>query len=366
MPFLPRRLYARIILLVSCILLATGATFGWMNARHQTKSLLTAMRANAAIMVRNFAASSAHYLLIQDYAGLETFLAKSLELPDIIRLQVCEPNGALVGDVVRLPNGTPQAKTSRARLSPPPSRITSIVSDKDQLVVWHPIEAGSLLGWIRVDFSLSSIHVAQSRIWGYTLLLAMVWVACSAFLASLVLRSHVRSISRLTAFARQLDEHKGAQISLGDQPLEIAELGASLNEASANLLLTEQQLLAEKERLRHEKALLRCIIDSADDLIFVKDREGSYIGCNKASEAFVGLSEQAQIGKSDFDFFDRDMAERIRADDRRVIEEGRAFHGEERVTYPDGRVVLLDTLKVPFYGQNREALGLVGISRDIT
>lgn len=73
MPLLPRRLNARIILIVSCILLVTGVISGWMAARNQTNSLLATMRANSAIMTRNFAENCARYLLVQDYAELETF-----------------------------------------------------------------------------------------------------------------------------------------------------------------------------------------------------------------------------------------------------------------------------------------------------
>lgn len=123
--------------------------------------------------------------------------------------------------------------------------------------------------------------------------------------------------------------------------------------------------LAE-EGLQQERSLLRCIIDSTSDLIFIKNRDSAYIGCNKASEQFIGLPEREQIGKRDFDFFDEKMADAIREQDLKVIEAGETIRSEEWVTYPDGRKVLLETLKTPFHGADGESLGLVGISRDIT
>src|SRR6185369_10977936 len=66
---------------------------------------------------------------------------------------------------------------------------------------------------------------------------------------------------------------------------------------------SDQCIQAEAE-VRREEALLRCLIDSVGDLIFIKDMNGVYKACNKASEEFVGLSECEQIGKTDFDFFD--------------------------------------------------------------
>jgi len=118
--------------------------------------------------------------------------------------------------------------------------------------------------------------------------------------------------------------------------------------------------------LMNEKALLRSLIDSATDLIYFKDCKGIYIGCNKASEKFIGISEGQQVGKSDFDLFEHDMAEYIRHYDRKVLEEGEAVRIEERMASLDGSEVILDTLKAPIYNSNGQLLGLVGISRDIT
>jgi PAS domain S-box-containing protein len=111
---------------------------------------------------------------------------------------------------------------------------------------------------------------------------------------------------------------------------------------------------------------LRCIIDAASDVIFIKGRDSVYLGCNKASEEFIGLPESEQIGKTDFDFFDQEMASTIQEKDRQVLEKGETLRTEEWVTYPDGHSVLLDTLKAPFYGSDGEIRGLVGISRNIT
>jgi PAS domain S-box-containing protein len=121
-----------------------------------------------------------------------------------------------------------------------------------------------------------------------------------------------------------------------------------------------------QEKLARERALLRCLIDSVSDLIFIKDRDGIYRGCNKAGEAFIGMPECEQIGKTDLDFFDRDKAEQIRKADRRVFEDGKPLRIEEWVTGRDGRRRLMDTLKAPYYDSAGEALGLVGIGRDIT
>jgi len=120
------------------------------------------------------------------------------------------------------------------------------------------------------------------------------------------------------------------------------------------------------ENLAPDKGLLRCIIDSGSDLIYVKDVNSVYRGCNKMAEKFIGLKESEQIGKTDFDFFDREIAEEIQKKDREILASGQEHCLEEWVTFPDGRDVLLESKKAPFYGPDGEVAGLVGISRDIT
>lgn len=128
--------------------------------------------------------------------------------------------------------------------------------------------------------------------------------------------------------------------------------------------------VADAQRLNSElvrqSALLRSIIDSIPDLIFYKDTNSVYLGCNNAFERFAGRPEQEQVGKTDFDFFDRELAEFFRQKDCEMLEGGESRRNEEWITYPDGHQVLLDTLKTPFWGPDGALLGLVGISRDIT
>ena len=140
-------------------------------------------------------------------------------------------------------------------------------------------------------------------------------------------------------------------------------------EAKPHLMCTVLDITERKrtqEKLEQERVLLRCLIDSVSDLIFIKDRDGVYRGCNKAGEAFIGMRECEQIGKTDFDFFDREKAEEIQRADRQVLEDGNPLRIEEWVTGRDGHRLLMDTLKAPYYDPDGEALGLVGIGRDIT
>ncbi len=128
--------------------------------------------------------------------------------------------------------------------------------------------------------------------------------------------------------------------------------------------ITERKRLQEK--LVEERALLRALIDSIPDYIFVKNTGSAYLLCNKAVAGFVNADEAEIVGRTDFDFVDRKTAESFRAGDRAVLEAGRALCNEEWLYYADGRQVLVETVKTPFYGADGRLLGLIGVARDIT
>jgi diguanylate cyclase (GGDEF)-like protein/PAS domain S-box-containing protein len=128
--------------------------------------------------------------------------------------------------------------------------------------------------------------------------------------------------------------------------------------------ITERR--AAERALAQSRALLESLIDSIPDLIFYKDSEGVYLGCNRAFEAFSGRAEEEIVGRTDYDLVDAGLASFFRDQDRIMLESGRPRRNEEWVAYPDGRRVLMETLKTPYDGPDGERLGLIGISRDIT
>jgi two-component system sensor histidine kinase/response regulator len=126
-----------------------------------------------------------------------------------------------------------------------------------------------------------------------------------------------------------------------------------------------EQKSAEKEA-QLQASLLNSLLDSIPDLVFFKDTAGVYLGCNPEFCAFVGRKREEIVGSTDFDLFAREVAEFFREKDQQILEGLQRRQNEEWVTYPDGRKILLDTLKTPYWGPNGELLGILGVSRDIT
>jgi len=121
-----------------------------------------------------------------------------------------------------------------------------------------------------------------------------------------------------------------------------------------------------EETLQHEQSLLRCMLDSVPDLIFYKDLQGMYLGCNKAVEEFLGHKASEVVGKTNFDLLPIATAIAYQEQDNKVFTEKTTNRIEQAVTYPDGRHALLDTLLTPFTAPSGEMLGILGISRDMT
>jgi PAS domain S-box-containing protein len=128
--------------------------------------------------------------------------------------------------------------------------------------------------------------------------------------------------------------------------------------------LQEYQSLANK--LNQKQSLLHALIDSIPDLIFYKDNTGVYLGCNKSFEVFAGRTEENLIGLTDLDIFPREVAEFFREMDQQKMSHRSTRRNEEWVDYPDGRHIMLETIKTPYYDRDGKVLGLIGISRDIT
>ncbi|MBF0627119.1 MAG: PAS domain S-box protein [Magnetococcales bacterium] len=128
--------------------------------------------------------------------------------------------------------------------------------------------------------------------------------------------------------------------------------------------------ITEKKRAREEierqRATLGALIDSIPDLIYYKDTEGIYLGCNIAFADRLGKPVEEIVGRSDYDIFPPEVAYGIRQGDHGLMASLTRHSEEERVTYANGRQVLLDTVRAPFYNGQGRLLGLLGIGRDIT
>jgi sigma-B regulation protein RsbU (phosphoserine phosphatase) len=123
-----------------------------------------------------------------------------------------------------------------------------------------------------------------------------------------------------------------------------------------------------EDALEKERNVLRTLIDSLPDKIFVKDAQGRYVIDNVAHSRFVGAKSQAEVtGKTVYDFFPKELADRYHEDDQQIIRSRKAlFNREEPITDQAGNEYWVSTSKVPVFDPKGEVVALVAISRDVT
>lgn len=141
----------------------------------------------------------------------------------------------------------------------------------------------------------------------------------------------------------------------------------SLFRANRRLQVELEERELTEERLREREAQLRTLVETIPDLIWLKDVNGVYISCNPKFERFFGAKESDIVGKTDYDFVEKELADLFRENDQAAIAANGPSVNEEEVTYADdGHIETLETIKTPMYDADGKLVGVLGVARDIT
>ncbi|MEG3754255.1 sensor domain-containing protein [Psychromonas arctica] len=132
------------------------------------------------------------------------------------------------------------------------------------------------------------------------------------------------------------------------------------------MLFDISEMNSVKAAIEKERVMLRATTDLSEDLIFFKDLDSRFIGCNKQFEKFVGCSEAEIIGKSDDELFEINQARMCQAQDVQVMSNNESYANNEYLTYNNGEKHFIFMQKVPLRDKDGEVQGLFAIGRDIT
>ena len=369
MAMLPRRLSTQIFLLVAMVLAATFVAYGWITNTQQAAMLQKTMTTSAEGMVENFAESCAHYLVISDYAGLENFVLRVADLPNILQIQVCETDGKVLADVARVPGKKPAVQYGTQRLQfpepePGGSNHMPVIIQDQRMIVWHPITAGTMLGWVKTTFDMQAIAEMRAAVWRNTILLGVLFMAASFILFLVVLRPPLAAIRQLSLFARKLNELKGERVSTNYVSLEIEQLARSLNSASLELRSAEHQLVAERERLA-------VTLQSIGDGVIATDTDGKIVLINKVAESLTGWPSQEAAGRplnEVFRIMNEETREILDAPIDQVVQQGKTTSLADHtiLVSRDGTERSITDSGAPIVSKDNAVVGVVLVFRDVT
>lgn len=124
---------------------------------------------------------------------------------------------------------------------------------------------------------------------------------------------------------------------------------------------------AIKKSKTDHNSLIQQLINNIPDNIFVKDINSKFVIANNWIAKIIGVkSAKVLIGKTDFDFFPKKIAQKYYNDELKIIQTGKPLLNEQEKVPVNGRIRWYSTTKVPFYDKHGNIAGIVGVGRDIT
>ena len=124
----------------------------------------------------------------------------------------------------------------------------------------------------------------------------------------------------------------------------------------------------QSENFFSDENLLRTLIDNMPDFIYIKDIKSRFVVANKKLAQVHGIRSPLEMaGKTDFDFYPKELANKYYWNEQEIITSGKPLINiEEQSLDETGETIYLSTTKIPLKDSTGKIIGLVGIGRDIT
>jgi PAS domain S-box-containing protein/putative nucleotidyltransferase with HDIG domain len=121
-------------------------------------------------------------------------------------------------------------------------------------------------------------------------------------------------------------------------------------------------------KVDQQRDFLQAFFDNVPDCVYFKDLQNRFVLVNNAHAAALNLTPQEVIGKTDLDFFPKEIGEKYYADDSYVIKTGKPIIGKiEKAPRPEnGGITYVSTTKLPHYDKDGKLIGIMGITHNLT
>ena len=303
--FLPHRLSSQLLMFVGVIVAFAAVLAGSLFIYASAKQTRNVVSEQILFLAKSIASVSGNFIITKDLSSVEEVLIRNADFPFVESILMVDAVGRPLGEVIKkegviTPHFGLQA-TQPIFASAPIDVATGLVVDNNwwsiltpsqsSLEIWNPIKAGSLLGAIRIRYSLASL---QSDTWMQlrrALAFAVIAGLFVLLLMSLLLRAPMRALSETTEFAKGLNKSLGRQITIYGSTIEISELSHALNMLSQQLLYQERALA---ERIEQNQSILDNMVDG----VITVDAIGTIRSFNVAASTIFGYRLEDVLGRN--------------------------------------------------------------------
>jgi len=167
-----------------------------------------------------------------------------------------------------------------------------------------------------------------------------------------------------------LAEEKFIRIDNSIVDVEVKAMQIKYENKSAVQLIVRDITERKKaeESLQNERLLLRAVIDNIPDLIYTKDLACKKTLANLAEVEFLGAASESEVlGKDDFEFYPKEIAEQFKLNDQLLLQTGTPdLNAESYILDSKGNKLCIISTRIPLRDKNNQIIGLLGIGRNIT
>ena len=302
----PRHLHHQLVLMVSLALIAALSLLGGYTAREQAHIALASHEGKATSLARQVAIAARNPIVTKSLDQLEEMALRLADTPEVLDLQVLSAAGRPLTHVQRS-GDAPQVRYDPPthETTTPPSATPTLQREGEHLVVWHPVTTHLLAGWVRLEYDARELQALQWRIWRNTLVVAIMAVVSCGLVLAWVLRGPVQALEHARRFALDMTQSPGLQLPKQSGPIEVEQLNAALNQASA--LIQEQidtidswlqQHEANEARLAERNAQLDAIFRMSRDGLVTLGQHDEVLFVNRSFLMLTGLTHDEVIGQS--------------------------------------------------------------------
>ncbi len=176
------------------------------------------------------------------------------------------------------------------------------------------------------------------------------------------------NIEGIVGIGKDITNIKETELKLQEQAEYLKEVNVLLEERQEEIQQQSEDLALQNQQLENERNLLRTLIDNLPDSIFIKDKHSRFILANKSLMTKLKVKSTLELeNKTDFDFYPSNLAKKFFDLEQNIFSNKKpVINQEEERESKDGKNKYRVITKVPYFDDNNELLGLVGITKDIT